>query len=399
MNTGKALVRKVRLSDITKAAYNPRTISDAARKGLRESLTLFGMLDMPVLNVHDGALRLVGGHQRFDALIADGYTHADCVLVDYDEETERLANVALNNPAIQGTFDTKLALPVLDGLKIPEADIAGFAELQRDLRQKAERAGGRWEQHKALDEERGETGEVIDSKEGVTYKLGKHRLFCGPCADGIPALLGKKQAVCCITDPPYNVAYSEEIENDDMPSEEWDLFVQMFCDLILKRTDGPCYVFMGSAELPMLEEKWLACGGVVQRWLWWVKDRFTLGRSDYRHQHEPILYGWRKGLAPAPPREARTNALQFPRPRSSPLHPTMKPVDLVRTLMRDATEVGDLVIEPFAGSGTTLVVAEELDRVCYATELSPKHCDTIRMRWATQTSGDGCDWRSLTPEA
>lgn len=395
-------VKKLRLSDVSKAEYNPRKLSDEARKGLQESLQLFGVLDMPVVNAHGGSLRLVGGHQRYDALVADGFEFADCVVVDFDEDTEKLANLTLNNPAIQGRF-TKDALPLLEGFDIPEADVAGFSALQDDLKTKAEYAekNDRWTKQKALDTNRGVDDDAAepDSVSGTVYKLGEHRLFCGACQDGIARLLRKKQAQCCITDPPYNVSYSEAIENDDMSKEEWREFVDMFCSLILSRTDGPCYVFMSSSELPALDEFWRANNGSVERVLWWIKDRFTLGRSDYRHQHEPILYGWRNGLAPAPPANPRTNALQFPRPASSPLHPTMKPVDLVRILMEDATSARDLVIEPFAGSGTTLVVAEELGRVCYATELSPAHCDSVRWRWATMLHGEDCDWRALTPAA
>jgi DNA modification methylase len=133
----------------------------------------------------------------------------------------------------------------------------------------------------------------------------------------------------------------------------------------------------------------------VHRWLFWAKDRFTLGRGDYHHMHEPCLFGARQGVAVKISAQY-TNVLEYPKPQTNELHPTQKPVELIRDIVLASTDTNDIVFDPFAGSGTTLVVCEEQRRTCYAVEISPKHCDTIRKRWAEQVHGPDCDWRVLT---
>lgn len=403
MTITQPTIRKLKLVDLEKAVYNPRLIDNDAMRGLRESLTTFGMLEMPVVNLHGGKRVLVSGHQRVSAMVEEGFQFADCVVVDYDPLKEKMANLAMNNPAIQGAFDPVKAMPSLDAiaLQLPKPDFAGFEKLSNELRAEAEKIGKAAKQSEANDD--GDTAKIEKpvSKLGTVYKLGKHRLYCGPMEIGLPKLLGKKKAHACITDPPYAVAYEsaagESIENDNLTGAEWQAFVDMFCKEILLRTDGACYVFMASKEIPALQEGWEKAGGVVHRWLVWAKDRFTLSRGDYHHQYEPALFGYRVGVTPPAPSKARTNVLECPKPQTNDLHPTQKPTELIRDIVTDATQPGQLVIDPFSGSGTTLAVCEETGRICYGCELSEVFCDRIRRRWAEQTAGLDCDWLSLTP--
>jgi DNA modification methylase len=150
---------------------------------------------------------------------------------------------------------------------------------------------------------------------------------------------------------------------------------------------------MASREIPALARAWEASGGQVLRWAYWVKSSFTLGRGDYHHQHEPILFGCRAGSTFKTDREV----WEFPKPSVNELHPTQKPVDMIRALMDESTKPGELVLEPFAGSGTTLAVAQASGRVCYASEIDPRFVDVIRKRGAEQIHGQGCDWQKLTP--
>lgn len=404
------MTKKFKLSELDAATYNPRAIKDDALKGLRESLDLYGMLEMPVVNVHGGKRIIVSGHQRITALIAEGFEAADCVVVDYDPLKEKMANLTMNNPAIQGLFDPVKAMPSLEKIlaEIPRPDVAGFESLMNGVRAQAEKIGKNLAKTEANDDEAEKAEGAPKSKVGATYALGKHRLFCGRMEVGVAKLLGKKKAAALITDPPYRVAYmgpannlNDGIENDDMKPEEWAEFLATFAKIALKVTDGPCYVFMSNQELPALQIAWTQAGGHIERWIQWVKDSHTLNpvtaaAVDYKPQSEPCLYGWRNGVTPIAPGVARTNVFEFPRYKKVVLHPTMKPVELIRELMQDATQPGDLVVDAFLGSGTTLVVAEELGRVCYGCEMDPKFCDVIRQRWAQQTHGEKANWTALT---
>lgn len=404
--TTKVEKRKFRLSELEAAAYNPRQITDAAMKGLQESLETLGLLDMIVVNVKRDPPRVVSGHQRRTALMADGVTHADCVVVRMDDAAEMSANLAMNNRALRGTWDVTAALPVLESVEssLPDAQVTGFAELADDLRRQAARLEAQ-SAPQAADDVKGEEGPA-KSEIGTVYQLGDHRLLCGDFR-GLGKVV-RKRATACIVDPPYNVAYDSSarpwspwngtsVEGDAQEPEAWEEFLSDLFDFVLRKTSGLCYVFSSSVEAPTLEQSWESRGGLVMRWLFWIKDHFAVGRSDYHSMHEQILWGAREGANYYVPTNPRTNALQHAKPAINELHPTQKPVDLIEALMLDSTDVRDVVLDPCAGSGTTLVVAQQLKRVCYAAELKPQHCDTTRRRWAEQVYGQGADWVDLTP--
>lgn len=397
-------VRKLRLADVQGATYNPRAITDVAFQGLRDSLTRFGLLEMPVVNTRGGKLVLISGHQRVQALRQDGVEFADCVVVNFDDTAERAANLSMNNPAIRGAFDPKLAVESLPDLaaNLPRPDFAAFDTLIAELRDKAERAStavGAPAAEGSSGAGGGARPSRPKSKVGKVYRLGKHRLFCGDFAVGLPALLKRTKAAACISDPPYNVAYEsaagDSIKNDDMDASEWRTFVRQVAKSVLSSTSGPSLLFMSSKEMPALTAAWEEAGGSVLRWLFWIKDRFTLGRGDYHHQHEPLLLGCSAG-ADLTLGSGLTSAIECPKPATNELHPTQKPVQLIRMLMEQVTKPGDIVIDPFAGSGTTLVVAEELGRRCFACELDPRFVDVIRKRWSEQAHGEDADWVTLT---
>lgn len=381
------------LADLDPAAYNPREISPQSMAGLSESLTKLGLLDLPVVNVREGKRTLVGGHQRVTVLKQQGYTHARCVVVRFDDVAERVANLTLNNPAVRGTWDPlkahpllqvvmpTLAAPAVMGFDILDADIARQLKLLEAGRTPATSAGAAPDKPK--------------SKVGQVYHLGDHRLVCGPFENHLAKLLGKKEAVACITDPPYNVAYEsaagETIEGDAQPIEQWLTFLDNLAQTVLAATSGPCFLFMASRELPALDAAWRKNRGRVQRWLFWAKSSFTLGRGDYHHAHEPILYGGRGAVPPF-----AHDVLEYPKPSANDLHPTQKPAELIEELMKASTKPNDLVIDPFVGSGTTLAVAQATGRICYASEMDPRYCDVTRKRWAEQVHGLGCDWAKVT---
>lgn len=397
-------VEKFKVSELEGADYNPRLISPEALQGLRESLEEFSTLEVPVINVFGGKKRIVSGHQRITVFKANGVEYADCIKVCFDETKEKIANLTMNNRAIQGTWDVSRAAPALKLIlaDLPTCNLAGFKALEAEVNlelEKVNQADSRKAREKFAEDTK---PKIMNSVAGKIYKLGKHRLWCGDMAVGIGKLLGNKKAAACITDPPYNVDYGDYsgvgIQNDKMTNDDWTAFVGKFCQLMLKYTDGPCYVFMSLKELPALSLAWEANGGIIHRWLFWAKDKFVVGHADYHYQHEPILFGYRSGLTPDIPETARTNIFEHPKLQGKhELHVTQKPLDIVRAMILDSTKKDEIVLDPFAGSGTTLVLCEETSRICLSCEVDTYYADVIRKRWAQQVHGDKCDWVKLTP--
>lgn len=387
--------QRFRLADLEGASYNPRAISSSAYQGLRDSLKEFGLLEVPVVNTHEGGKRLVSGHQRVQAMIEDGVEFADCLAVELDPTAERVANLTMNNPAIRGTYDPVEALKHLPDIErdLPRPDFAGFDAQATWLREWA----GRLTTMRgpgATDEGEGGKDTVSSkpkSKVGTIYKLGRHRIYCGSYEAGLPLMLGKRKAVACVTDPPYNVDYEnrdgEVVEGDKMSPKAFAAFVREMSETIIKHTKGPSYIFMSSKELPTLQRAWEAANGSVVRWLYWCKERFVLGLADYRSQHEPIMVGVKAGTD-FEAGESLTTVVEALRTVTNPLHPTQKPTTIMRKLLEDCTQQGDLVIDPFVGSGTSLVVAEELGLTCFACELEPCYVDVVRQRYAAQMAGE-----------
>ena len=391
---------KLRLKDLEPWDLNPRQMSAEATEGLREAIGELGLIDIPVVNTKGGKKRIIGGHQRAKILMEEGYEYADCIIVSLDKDAEQAANIALNNPAIQGKWDLKAAVPnmqeILDNL--PKPDHMQFDALRKELRYKASLNPDT----APFGDKRVKKGKA-SSKKGGIYRLGQHVLCCGDALKVHGELFGNDKAHACITDPPYNVGYAVgkngNVKNDGLDPKRWAAFMHDACEMILDRTKGPCYIFMSSKALPDLQSSWETWGGSVHRWLVWAKHNPTMMAMrtvDFQNQYEWIMYGWRDGAKVRLPETPRTNDLPYPRPASNKLHPTQKPLELIRDLVADATDEGQTVFDPFAGSGTTLVACEGLERSCIACEIDPHHCDTIRKRWAETTYGENCDWKKQT---
>ena len=239
---------------------------------------------------------------------------------------------------------------------------------------------------------------------GQIWTAGKHRLMCADCTDAaaVAELLAGKLAHICWTDPPWNVAYGKSganprwrtrsIENDDL-GEEFPAFAQQFCEAIAGALipGAPIYLAMSAQEWPTIHAALREAGFHWSSTIIWVKDHAVLSRKDYHTRYEPVWYGWKLGSRRMVPMLDRTqnDVWEIPRPSRSEEHPTMKPVELVTRSLKNSSFVGDLVFEPFLGSGTTAVAAEQTGRACYAMELEPKYVAVTLER----LSGMG-----LTPE-
>ena len=250
-----------------------------------------------------------------------------------------------------------------------------------------------------------ETPEEPISKPGDLWLLGNHRLLCGDATvlGDVERVLDGGLADLTFCDPPYNVDYAggasrktdRRIENDNL-GNAFEAFLYDACVNIVSVTKGGIYICMSSSELHTLQKAFVDAGGHWSTFIIWAKNRFTLGRSDYQRQYEPVLYGWKEGTDHFWCGARDQGDVWFiDRPHKNDLHPTMKPVALVERAVRNSSKSRDIVLDPFGGSGTTLIACEKAGRSGRLIEMDPKYADVIVKRWQEFTGlkatldGDG----------
>jgi DNA modification methylase len=250
------------------------------------------------------------------------------------------------------------------------------------------------------------------SRRGDVWVLGDHRLICGDALDAasMQTLLGGARADLVVTDPPYNVAYEGKtadrlrIENDAMSGDAFQRFLLAAYRNVSAalRPGGGVYVFHADTEGIAFRRAFAASGLKLAQCCVWVKQSFVLGRHDYHWQHEPVLYGWKPGAAHRWHGDrAQSTVWAFDRPSRNAEHPTMKPVALLEYLIGNSSREGEAVLDPFSGSGSTLMACERLGRRAYAMEIDPRYCDVIVQRWTTATGAEAkfADGRSYAEVA
>lgn len=395
---GRIRTKRLKLSDLTPAAYNPREIGADALAGLGESVERFGLVQPIVLNERTG--RIVGGHQRLKVLEERGARETDVVLVDLEEAQEKALNLALNSQAIAGDWTTE-ALALLDGVA---GDLPELAEALRlpDLR---EELLGRFptEPDVLEDDPVPEQPKIPVTQPGDVWLLGRHRLVCGDATHADPA--GKAQAddapFLMVTDPPYGVEYAPEwraeaglnknrgrmgsVRNDDLA--DWSKAYNRF-------SGDVAYVWHAGVHAATVHENLLQQGMEVRAQIIWCKPRFALSRGAYHWGHEPCWYAVRRGRAARWSGGRRQSTIWEVALAADAAddskglgHGTQKPVELMARPIRNHGSSGDTVYDPFLGSGTTLIAAEQLERRCVGLELDPGYCDVIVERWKALTGG------------
>lgn len=382
-------------------ANNPRA-NDAAVPAVAASIREFGFL-VPIVATPDG--EILAGHTRLKAALSLGLGEAPVLVArDLDEAKARAFRLADNKTAELAEWDLKALDAELDGLG--DLYMAQFGFEPKD-----EPAEGETE---ADDAPGVEVDEPPRSEPGARYALGEHVLICGDSTDARTAarLMGGNKAALLLTDPPYNLAYegaAGTIANDSMTEGEFLTFLtRAFKAAAGVLAPGAAfYIFHADLEELNILLAAKAAELRVRQCLVWVKNHLVLGRKDYQVRHEPCLYGWAHDTAlygwkaGAPHRwfadRRQTTVLEFPKPAKSAEHPTMKPVALLEALLHNSSARGDLVLDPFGGSGSTLIACERMGRRARLAELEPRFCDVIRRRWAEHVHGAGCDWEALTP--
>lgn len=402
---------------------------------IKASLVSLGFVDPIIVNKHPGRENIiVGGHQRWYAAKELGMVTVPCVFVDYDEDKEKEANLRLNKNVAGWDWE---ALCAFD----PEfLRMVGFSELELiehfDLDEK-EVAEDEFDPDAASEEK-------TDIVQGDMFALGDHIVMCGDStnAEHVAKLMGDDKAAMVFTDPPYNVDYQggmnsegqnkrSGIMNDKMSDGQFKAFLLAALKNMMTYCEGAFYVFMSSSELVNLKEAFEEAGGHYQSIIVWAKNTFTLSRSDYQHQFEPALYGWKKGVVnhyfigtrkesdiweelKGPSvriedgntiikmgekwlklegvvkgyvcdKEGQTDIWREDKPFKSKEHPTMKPLRLVARAIRNSSLPHEIVLDLFGGSGSTLMACETMARHCRTMELDPQYVNVIIKRWESHT--------------
>ena len=384
------VIERKHTADLIPADYNPRKDlkpGDAEYEKLKRSIEQFGYVEPVIWNKTTGFV--VGGHQRLKVLLDMGITEVECVVVEMDTEKEKALNIALNK--ISGEWDKdKLALLIAD-LQGADFDVSltGFEPAEIDSLFKDA------QQSKVKDDDFDVEAELkapVITKAGDVWTLGRHRLVCGDSTkpETFALLMGDRKANLVITDPPYNVNYegsAGKIKNDNMAD---DAFYQFLLAAFqnteaVMADDASIYVFHADTEGLNFRRAFADAGFRLSGTCIWKKQSLVLGRSPYQWQHEPILFGWKKkGKHQWYTGRKESTIWEFDKPKKNGDHPTMKPIPLLAYPIMNSSMSNTLVLDPFGGSGSTLIACEQTDRSCCTIELDEKFCDVIVKRYIEQ---------------
>lgn len=387
--------KKLPINSLVPASYNPRKKlkpGDKEFEKIKNSINEFGYVDPVIVNKD---LTVIGGHQRISVLKTLGYTEIDCVIVDVDKTKEKALNIALNK--ISGEWDKNLLAELIKDLQTLDYDVSftGFEppeidELFNDIHSK-EIIEDNFDVEKEL-------AQPSFTKRGDVWLLGRHRLVCGDSTDPevFRLLMEGKKANLVVTDPPYNVAYEAKagkIQNDNLKDDEfYNFLLKAFTNMAeAMERDASIYVFHADTEGLNFRKAFKEAGLYLSGVCIWAKQSLVLGRSPYQWKHEPVLFGWRKdGKHNWYGDRKQSTIWNFDRPSKNDLHPTMKPVALIAYPITNSSMSNCIVLDPFGGSGSTLIACEQTNRICYTIEMDEKYADVIVKRYIEQVgSSDG----------
>ena len=388
-----AELKMLPVSVLKPAAYNPRKKlkkGDKEYKKIENSIREFGFADPLVVNAD---MTIIGGHQRLTVAIDLGYTEVPCAVVDVDKTREKALNIALNK--ITGAWDDQMLADLLKDLENVNfnLDFTGFeapeiGQLFSNIYDKKVK-----EDNFDVDSE---LKQPTFSKPGDIWHLGKHRVICGDSTkmETYERLMEGVKANLVLTDPPYNVDVEEtagKIMNDNMSDSDFYNFLLAAYQCMHENLadDGSIYVWHADTEGLNFRRAFKDAGFYLSGCCIWKKNSLVLGRSPYQWIHEPCLFGWKqKGRHQWYSDRKQTTVWEYDKPKSSPDHPTMKPVTLMSYPIKNSTMTNGIVLDPFLGSGSTLIACMETDRVCMGIELDPKFVDVIVKRWLAQNGGN-----------
>jgi len=379
----------VHIDSLTLDPANARTHDERNLDTIKGSFTRFGQR-LPIV-VQKQGLIVRAGNGRVIAARQMGWTHIAAVVVDESEVEATAFAITDNRSAELAEWDDEALARLLQSLPEDAFAVTGFSS--EDLSELLDTLAPAVVE----DDEVPEPLPEPVSRPGDLWLLGEHRLLCGDSTleDDVARLMLDEQADLVLTDPPYGVEYVGKtgdaltIENDGVDGLEGLLRASLTLALGATKPGAVWYVAAPAGPQFGIFGAVLTELGVWRQTLAWIKDSMVLGHSDYHYRHEAIFYGWSPGSPHrAPPDRTRTSVLEFDRPKASREHPTMKPLALWAELMGNSTSRGDLCYEPFSGSGTGIVTAEQLQRRGRAIEIDPRYVDVAVLRWQALTGAE-----------
>ena len=381
---------KVDIQKLVPYARNARTHSKEQVLQLRASIREFGFLN-PILC--DKEYNIIAGHGRVAAAKEEGITEIPCVFVEHLTDAQKRAYILADNRlAMNAGWDNDMLSVELADLQGADFDISLLGFDDAELNKLLGNVDDVQEDEFDVD---AEMQNPAISRQGDVWLLGKHRLICGDSTkpETYERLMGGKAANLVVTDPPYNVNYegsAGKIKNDHMAN---DAFYQFLLDAFLgmesvMAVDASIYVFHADTEGLNFRRAFADAGFYLSGTCIWKKQSLVLGRSPYQWQHEPVLFGWKKKGKHAWYSDRKQSTIwEFDKPRKNADHPTMKPIALMAYPILNSSLTGCIVLDPFGGSGSTLLACEQTERVCHTIELDEKFCDVIVKRYIEQAGG------------
>lgn len=366
---------------------NARTHSAEQINKLRSSLREFGFINPVII---DRDFNVIAGHGRIEAAKAEGISEVPCVFADYLTPAQKKAYIlADNRMAMDAGWDEELLRVEIEALQAESFDVGltGFDGSEiADL----------FETNSEVKDDDFDVDAELEkppvTKSGDLWLLGNHRLLCGDSTkeETYTLLMDGKKANLVVTDPPYNVNYegsAGKIKNDNMENGRFYQFLldAFTCMEKAMENDASIYVFHADTEGLNFRKAFADAGFYLSGTCIWRKQSLVLGRSPYQWQHEPVLFGWKKkGRHQWYAGRKESTIWEFDKPKKNGDHPTMKPVPLIAYSIKNSSMSNCIVLDPFGGSGSTLIACEQTDRVCYTIELDEKFCDVIVKRYIEQ---------------
>ena len=367
---------------------NARTHSPEQINKLRSSLREFGFINPVIIDRDFG---VIAGHGRILAAKEEGIAEVPCVFADHLTEAQKKAYIiADNRMAMDAGWDEELLRVEIEALQAEAFDLSLTGFDDKELSDLFKDDADVQEDDFDVD---AELEKPTFSKTGDVWTLGRHRLVCGDStkADTFEVLMNGRKANLVVTDPPYNVNYegtAGKIKNDNLADEKFYQFLFDAFSNIEKvmADDASIYVFHADTEGLNFRKAFSDAGFYLSGCCIWKKPSLVLGRSPYQWQHEPCLYGWKKsGKHQWYSDRKQTTIWEFEKTKKNTDHPTMKPIPLLAYPIQNSSMSNTLVLDPFGGSGSTLIACEQTDRECYTIELDEKYCDVIVKRYIEQT--------------
>ena len=370
--------RKIRIADLIPASYNPRKKlkpGDKEYQKIKNSITEFGYVEPVIVN---SDMTIVAGHQRATVLTDLGYEEIDCIVIDIDKWKEKALNIALNK--ITGEWNKELLADLIADLQDSDFDVTFTGFEPPEIEQLFNSVHDKKVTEDDFDID-AELEKPALAKMGDVWTLGRHRLVVGD------STLPETYDVLMAGAKANYEGSAGKIMNDNMPDKEFYQF--LFAAFVNMEqhmeSDASIYVFHADTEGLNFRSAFKAAGFYLSGCCIWKKQSLVLGRSPYQWQHEPCLFGWKKGGKHNWYSDRKqTTIWEFDRPKKSEQHPTMKPVGLVAYPIKNSSMSNCIVLDPFGGSGSTLVACEQTNRICYTIELDEKFADVIVNRYIEQ---------------